>query len=161
MATGDKKLSNITFITGVESISRKFALRAVKCTTHTNQQGQKYTPVYIGAACRMKPFRGTTVKMNYLFLRQNARTSPLTEDELTVREHFRDSSRWVAAAMEDLSAVTGNQTKFVDSKYHGKRIKGVSAVDYGMRGWMFAIAMAMLGDDETLPQNHQLPAFDA
>lgn len=156
-----KKLSNITFITGVESISRKFALRKIKCTTHANQQGQQYTPVYIGAACRLKPFRGTTVKMNYMFLRQNARTNPLSEGELTVRENFRQASRWVKAAWEDLSAVTANQQKFVTSKKENAPIKGVSAVDYGMRGWMFAIAMAMLGNDETLPTNHQLPAFDA
>ena len=156
-----KKLSNITFITGVESISRKFALRAIKCSEKGNQQGQVYTPVYIGAACRLKPFNGTTVKMNYLFLRQNARTTPLSEDELVVRENFRSASRWVKDAMEDLSVVTGNQQKFLTSKTENKRVKGVSAIDYGMRGWMFAIAMKMLGNDETLPTNHQIPAFDA
>ena len=99
--------------------------------------------------------------MNYLFLRQNARTTPLSEDELVVRENFRSASRWVKDAMEDLSVVTGNQQKFLTSKTENKRVKGVSAIDYGMRGWMFAIAMKMLGNDETLPTNHQIPAFDA
>ena len=44
------------------------------------------------------------------------RTTPLTQEELTVRELFRARARWIKTRMEDLSKVTTDQAAFIAQK---------------------------------------------
>lgn len=152
MAT--KKISNITFMPVVESISRKFALRKEVCT-------QNLPISYMGSGCRKKRVNGTSVKQNYFFMRKNPRVSQPSSSELDMREYFQSAVRWANAAYKDLNAIDHNQEAFLESNNTHKTIKGCWAGNYYMKGWLTAIAIKILKAGETLPQNHQVPAFDA
>lgn len=143
----------------VESVSRKWVRRVDTCSEKTNQQGQKYTISYFGSGVRTKKFNGVSIPQNYVFFRKNARTTPITADELDVRRNFSDASKWAKQAVTSLSVLTTNQQKYMQSNDEHKTCKGVWAGDYGFRGFCFAVAMAMLGNGETLPANYELPAL--
>lgn len=158
-----KKVSNITFMPVVESISRKFALRKETCSLKGNDQGQTDVVQYMGSGTRTKKFNGTFVTQNYFFMRKNARLTQPSSSELDARAAFTQGNAWALAARSDLMAITANQQKFKESNASGgsKRIKGLWAGNYTMLSWMRAIAIKMVNDGETLPQDHLLPAFDA
>lgn len=156
-----KKISNISFMPVVETISRKFALRRETCSTKTNQQGQTSVFSYMGSGTRMKRFNGGLVNQNYFFMRKIARQTEPSSDEMNARASFTEGVRWAKAAAHDLSALSHNQLAFAESSKTGKTIKDVWAGDYTFNGFLRAVAIKMANDGETLPQNHQLPAFDA
>lgn len=160
-----KRLSNITYIPVVEHISRKFALR--KETVSLKQfRGDPLVSVqmstgYMGAGVRRKVVDGGTMLTNYLFLRKNPRTSAISAAEIQARIDFTACQQWVKEAQEDLGAITDNQIKYHECRYNGRTIQGVSAKDYMMRGFMFAVAMKIRKSGGTLPADHNLPAYDA
>lgn len=166
-----KKLSKIGYILPVESISRKFAPRHETCRAKGSNVnvGPGYilpTKKWLGAAAlESRVFGVGAVTKNILVCRAYGRTSPVSADELVNRANFEKATKWVSVAMKDLMSISDNQYKFQQAiEDLTKRISGVSAAGYQtMRGWMFAICMAILGDDPsaTLPQDHKLPAFDA
>ena len=55
------------------------------------------------------------------------RTTPLTQEELTVRELFRARSRWIKTRMEDLSKVTTDQAAFIAQKNEAGGAKTLKA----------------------------------
>lgn len=156
-----KKISNITFMPVVETISRKFALRSEKCSLKSNQQGETACLSYMGSGTRKKKFNGSMVVANYFFMRKNPRTSIASSTELDIREAFKTGNAWAVAARKDLTAIALNQQKYLQSQNEHKTIKGIWAGDYTLFGFLRAIAIKMANAGETLPQNHQLPAFDA
>lgn len=157
------KTSNIAFMPVVEHISRKFALRKETCGYKNYREGRVQTSLgFMGAGVRTKRIDGQLVKCNFFFMRKNGRTSPLSAAETNARASFKLAQAWTKDAMEDLSAITANQQKYRESLQTGKTIKGYYAGNYSsIRGWISAIAITMKNDDETLPQDHMLPAFDA
>lgn len=160
-----KRLSNITFIPVVEHISRKFALRK-ETVSLKPFRGDATTQVqvstgYMGAGVRSKVVDGSSMLTNYLFMRKNPRTSAPSASELQARAAFTACQQWVKDAQEDLGAITDNQIKYHDCRYSGKTIQGISAKNYGMRGFMFAVAMKIRKSGGTLPVDHILPAYDA
>lgn len=150
-----KRLSNISYMPVVEHISRKFALRKETVSKKGVSNG------YMGAGVRYKVVDGESMKVNYFFMRKNARTSALSSGEIQAQNRFINAQKWVKAAQEDLGAITDNQIKYRECRYNGKKIKGISAKDYSMRGFMFAVAYKMLQNSETLPEDHILPDYDA
>ena len=168
-----KKLSNVTLIPAVEGISRKLALRRESCygkkVYHNGYAAQTTIEVpgttYMGVINQAKKLNGVgTVVTNRLFLRRASVAPESSENQMAVRQAFSNAAPWVNAALRDLSALTANQLKYKAAREdYNKKIAGVSAYGYqNMRGWMFAIAMALVLDpDAELPSNHQLPAFDA
>lgn len=158
-----KKVSNITFMPVVESISRKFALRKETCSLKGSDQGQTNVFSYMGSGTRRKKFNGTVITQNYFFMRKNARLTQPSSSELDARAAFTAGHAWALAAKSDLMAITQNQIKYKESNASGgsKRIKGLWAGDYTVFGWLCAIAIKMANAGETLPQDHILPAFDA
>lgn len=158
-----KVKSNISFMPVVESISRKFALRRETCVE--KKIGDKVVaPIkYMGSGTRTVKVAGYgAVNKNYFFMRKYQRTSPISEDEQQARINFTAVSKWVTAAMKSLQSLTQNQEKWLQaSEDITKKIHGVSAAGYeSMRGWMFAVAMALKTDDVPLPQDYALPNFD-
>lgn len=165
-----KRLSKIGYIMPVESISRKFAPRHE--TSRANRGSDyKVGPGYIipskkwiGAASIESLVIGVgNVTKNILVCRAHGRQSLATSHELLNRADFNATAIWVAEARKDLMAINSNNAKFLAAKADfSKTIKGVSARGYqGMFGWMFAVAMAIRKDNEQLPVDHLLPAFDA
>ena len=163
MATKPRKVSNISFMPAVESVSRKFALRRETCSKTVNQQNQEHVNTYMGSGARTKKYNGGFVLQNYFFMRKYARQSALSADEIANRSNFTLASKWAKGAATDLMAISHNQAIFVQSNNGGKSstVKGVWAGDYNFRGFCFAVAMAILAGGDTLPQNHELPSIDA
>ena len=158
-----KRLSNISYMPVVEHISRKFALRneTVSLKPYKSSGNVQRTSGYMGAGVRYKVVDGAKRLTNYIFMRKNPRTSSLTAKELAARANFIACQEWVKAAMEDLSVYTDNQIKYQECFKGGKTIKHISAKNYGFRGFMFAVAMEIRKSGGTLPEDHNLPAYDA
>lgn len=158
MAKYKRSIHTVAFMPAVEGISRKWARRKDTCAEVTNQQGQKHVKTFFGSGVRTKIFNGEMVQQNYLFLRQAARITPVSADEIKQRSNFSKASKWAKLATTSLTVLSQNQVKYVESKHDKtKRIQGVWAGDYGFRGFCFAVAMSMLGKGTTLPEDGELP----
>lgn len=149
------KYSKIRYVNPVESVSRKFARRADKIGKIVN--------VWMGGATQQRYVVGLGhITKNVFVVRKYARTSAPTTDELKIRSNFSAASKWAAAALKDLLAINANQMKWIAAMEDtSKTIEGVSALGYeGPRGWIVAIAYALLDAGQTLPVDHILPDFD-
>lgn len=166
-----KKISNVSFMPAIEGISRKLALRRETCINKdVNVGGQpankKVIPgqTYMGVVTRPVNIIGVgTVQRSTLFMRKPMNAPVATSATLLRRVNFAKAKIWVDAAMQSLEVVSANMAKFIAAKADlSKTIKGVSARGYqSERGWMFAIAYAILKQGGQLPQNYALPEFDA
>ena len=164
MALKGRRLSNVTLMPAVEGISRKLALRSEKCVT--KQISNVIVPghTYMGIVSRTKNVIGYgPVISNSLFMRKPMVLGTVSADVQVLRTRFYNATQWSAAALKDLSSLTNNQLKFKQAKADtSKTVSGVSAAGLQtFRGWMTAIAYAILLDGGTLPSNHEVPAFDA
>lgn len=170
-----KVSGNVTFITGIEGISRKLALRKKTCTDKVvgnyGASIESGHPVkvegttYLGVVSRKRMVLGKTgfVNQSYLFLRKPIIAKTATEDQLAVRVKFVAINAWVNAALKDLQAINFNQEQFI--KCVNDLSKGCAGVGVSgfqnMRGWMKGVASAMYGDysdPQALPENHKIPA---
>lgn len=168
-----KKLSKIGYMNPVEQISRKFVPRHMTSRS-MNANGSKGIPVgpgyilpkvkWFGAAVQERKVQGYgTVTKNIFVCRQYGRESLPQAEELTNRANFTIANQWAILAFKDLMAQATNIDRWDEAiNDFQKTIKGVSAKGYQTtRGWVVAIAMAILAAGETLPKDHILPAFDA
>lgn len=166
-----KKLSKIGYMNPVESISRKFVPRRMTSRAATSQGGIPVGPGYIlpkvkwfGAAVQERKVQGYGIVTKNIFVcRQYGRQSLAQAEELSNRGNFVVANRWAVLAFKDLMAQATNIDRWDEAiNDFQKTVKGVSAKGYQTtRGWVVAIAMAMLKKGETLPTDHILPAFDA
>lgn len=164
-----KKLSKIGYMNPVEQISRKFVPRHM--TSRAAQSSSLPGPGYIlpkvkwfGAAVQERKVQGYgTVTKNIFVCRQYSRESLPKAPELMNRGNFAVAQKWTTLAFKDLMAQGTNIQRWLDAiNDFSKTIEGVSAKGYqSTRGWVFAVAMAILGGGGTLPADHILPAFDA
>lgn len=165
---------NVTFITGIEGISRKIALRKDTCVDKiigvasakvaagagVLVQGTRY----LGVVSRKRMVLGHgEVPQSYLFMRTNKARTIATEQELLIRTKFTAINQWVATAWKNLNAIAHNQEQFLACKADlSKSCAGVGVSGFSnMRHWMTAVASAIYGDYEepqTLPQDYKLPA---
>ncbi len=166
-----KKMSNVTFMPAIEGISRKLALRRETCINKEVKVGgdpasKKVIPgrTYMGVVTRPVNVIGVgTVQRSTLFMRKPMNALAASSGQITSRVNFAKAKLWVDAAMKSLEVVSANMAKFIAAKNDfTKTIKLVSAYGYqSERGWMFAIAVAILNDGGQLPANYALPDFDA
>lgn len=168
-----KILSNIGYTLPIEKVSRKFARRvdtASSKVASTNNTGLGVRTIklpvrsWMGASSKEVNIFGYGIHTrNSFIVRTKGRSTVALADELAARAAFTKASKWVTAAMKDLMAINANQSRFLNATADlSKRVKGVSAQGYQtMRGWMFAIAIAIQNASETLPNDHLIPDFDA
>lgn len=158
-----KKLSKISFMPAVESISRKFVPRKEKCVNQSIGRYDVPGKRYMGSYAKRATLIGYgPITKNIVFLRNPMSLAAPTQDELLRRARFSAANAWANAAWKDLSAITANQQKFKQAKEDFTlTISGVSAYGYQtMLGWMMAIAYKIQEAGGELPVNHKLPDFD-
>lgn len=171
MAT-TKKLSNVEFITGIESVSRKFARRIDTATNKYVAKGEFVSAsvptvdstvvpgqAYFGNVSRtVQVFGIGNVRKNTFFVRKPFAAKAATASQIAVRERMIAAKAWVDAAMQSLEAITDNQNIFLQCKNDfTKSVWGIKTIGYQtMRGWMMACAIAKLRDSNELPANHKL-----
>lgn len=158
-----KEAKTIGYVLPISNISRKFARRIDTATTK-NAGGTRNMLIegnpWIGSA-KHYSYISKSYK-DHLVVRTVSAYRAATGDQIHNRTIFSAASSWVSAAMRDLMAVSTNQQKFLQSRDDpSKKIKGINARTYSVRGWMFAVAFAIKKDTGDLPQDHLLPAFDA
>lgn len=166
--------STINYMTGIEGVSRKFALRRNTCTNKNVGQSvigglhKILGPTkFFGGSVRTQYISGFgKVQKNYLFMRLIAQdTTAKSALALKIRNAFAEASKSKSEIMNDLSQIatlTANW-KTADAD-HTKRMAGVSAAGYDMPGWVFAVQFARVKDNNwTKPENYDTfpTQFDA
>lgn len=156
---------NIAYDPVVQQVNRKFALRKNTCGPKKKVGPVETVPVrWMGGATRHTYRAGLgDVYKNIFVMRENARGTILSANELNSQYRFNAVSKWVSAALKDLMCVTNNGLKWQAAKEDlSKTIEGVSANGYTYHGWMFAVISAyFLNHSNQVPQTHDLPDFDA
>lgn len=152
------KIGSVNYDPSIESISRKFVRRAVKCS----DVSPKLLPAkYMGGSVRSSLFVGTQgkVKQNVLFVRENARSTALSLEEVNARQNFKNGVKWANDAMQDPGAITSNQISFMaildnpNLKVNGISFKGIGS----LRGMLKSYAIKTLADEGELPASHVMP----
>lgn len=151
------KIGSVTYDPSIESISRKFVRRAIKCARGKNLLPAKY----MGGSVRSSMYIGVQgkVKQNVLFVRENARSTAPTLDEVKARQNFTKGVKWAKEAMMDPGAITSNQISFLALKdnpnlqVNGIYFKGVGSIS----GMLKRYAIITLGNEDELPTNHIMP----
>lgn len=166
--------STINYMTGIEGVSRKFALRRNTCTNKNigeNVVGGNHKIIgptkFLGGSVRTKYISGFgKVQRNYLFMRLIAQdTTAKSALALKIRSAFAMAAQSKSEIMNDLSQIATlvANWKIADAD-HSKRMAGVSAAGYDMPGWVFAIQFARFkNNDWSAPQNYDTfpTQFDA
>lgn len=159
---------NISYQPVVEEISRKFTTKKNTCT-----KGLQAGPVeietkgWMGGAVRQTGRGGIgVVRKNYLIIRENARTTPVSRDELQNREIFTAATRGKVYILYDLTQLTRVQQMYIEASADlSKHINGVSANGYTLSGWVFAVQFAgkkeAVETGTTYDVNNFPSAFDA
>lgn len=136
---------NIRYQPVVEEISRKFTTKSNTCTRSLVAGPVKIeTTGWMGGAVRQTGRAGVgIVRKNYLVIRENARATGVSHDELQNREIFTAASRGKNHILYDLSQLTRVQTMYMEASADlSKHINGVSANGYTLAGWVFAVQFA-------------------
>lgn len=159
-----KKVSNVSFMPAIDGISRKLALRRETCIDKiiTKSGASKLAingHIYMGVVSRNVNIAGVgPVIKNTLFMRKPMAAHIPSDNELAARTKFTQVNAWVRDALEDLSAVTYNETQWTTCLNEGKTCQGVSPRGYQtVGGWMKGVAYAMLAAGSSLPENHKVP----
>lgn len=142
--------ANIQYQPVVEQINRKFV--PVK---QTSKSAGTAGPVayeatgWMGGATRTTYRAGLqTCARNYLVVRANARATQPSSDELNARESFAVVSRAAKNMMGNLAALSTIQDMFLEGgSNRSKVVKGVSPYGYTIRGFVFAVLMAIRVQD--------------
>lgn len=145
-----KLKANITYMPVVESINRKFALRKNTCSKDNVVSGtaslvlESEVAQFMGGATRTTNRAGFgTCTRNYMFFRENPRSSETTPEERDRRNLFGQIGAAVPAIFKDLSQVTRMTEMWVEALADAtKSCNGVPAKGYTWRGWVFAVQYA-------------------
>lgn len=137
---------NISYLPVVEQINRKFTTKKNTCSNGAVGQAivQIQPAKYMGGATRKSGRAGLgEVLKNYMFFRENPRSTPVQAAEINRRQIFAAVRKAVITIMEDLSQISRVQTLFLTAKDDKtKLINGVSALGYTFKGWIFAVQYA-------------------
>ena len=147
--------ARVNFDPVIESISRKFVPVKEKCQTARTAGPVKVEPKgWMGGGVRTTVRAGLgACKRNYLVVRENARKSMPSNDELAKRLLFKQVSAAVSALMKNLTQLSyinvmwaGGEAGGTD--YEGAlnnpniAINGITSNGYTLRGWVFAVQYA-------------------
>lgn len=148
----------------VESVSRKFARRIDKAystlvgTGGTGSNKEIPGIAYMGAQTKQVTYIGYgTFQKNIMFFRRPSGFFKTDKSEAGIlrRTYFSVASKWAAARAKNLSTIAADMALYKQCQEDfTKKVKGVGAKGYGpsgIRGWLFAIAMAYQVDGETPP----------
>lgn len=144
----------------VEDVSRKFTLRKNKCSQNNAYGVYTATPAkYMGGAQRKdRRFGYGIAKKNYMFLRFNPRSTAVTAEERQQRTNFGVAAKLRAAWNQDLAVVTQMLSAWQNPT--NGTASGVAKLGYTFKGWLFAVAYAVVNDggSETSPWPGYVPA---
>lgn len=128
----------------VDNVSRKFTLRKNKCSQNNTYGEFTAEPTrYMGGAVRKNSRFGYGLEQkNYMFLRFNPRTSPTSSEERELRNTFTTASKLQAKWLKNLST-TAEILQDWQSVGDGSA-QGVHKLGYTLRGWVFAVAYAVV-----------------
>lgn len=130
----------------VENVSRKFTLRKNKCSLVNTFGNFTAEPTrYMGGAVRHNSrFGYGSEQKNYMFLRFNPRSTPVTSDERLLQTQFGTAAKLRNAWKKNLSIVTTLIQAWSDPS--NGTAKGIHKLGYTFNGWLFAVAYAVVGD---------------
>lgn len=156
--------SNIAYKPMVEEVSRKFVPRKETCAA-----GGAAGPVtiestgWMGGAVKTLGRAGLGItKRNFLVVRQNARSSAVTADELEARALFKQVNAAAYSITHDLQQISRVQQMFIQAgEDKTKLCNGISAYGYTMKGWVFAVQYAGKKDNPSYNVNTFPSSFDA
>lgn len=158
-----KKLSNISYMPVVESINRKFALRKETLNPvwyrrhRETTQEVKVISGYMGGASRTARVNDQLVRVNYFWMRKNARNTPTSQAEQLARNNFTKAVKSAQATLKNLAVIT-----IIQSDFYGHNLPTHTAVrtrervfsgDYTtMRGWIVAVRLAQIAKGESITE---------
>lgn len=154
---------SIQYTPVVEQINRKFCPVNKKCAIVSAGPIALEAAHYMGAGTQTLYRMGLgSVRRNFFFYRENARSTGVTMNEIAAREKFTQGVQWATAADKDVSVITDNQIKLKTlaenpAAYITVDGEPMYAAGYTRSGFMraFAIKAATAG---VLPQDHNLPS---
>lgn len=160
--------ANIAYQPIVEEVSRKFVPKKETCTTgisagpvKTESQG------WMGGAVRTTGRAGLgQCKRNYLVIRSNARSTEVSNEELSARTLFTRAAKGRNTIMKSLEEQVKAQDLYVAARKAveqgmGKTCNGVSVYGYTFYGWVFAVQYAGLQNDPAQYDENVFPSkFD-
>lgn len=152
-----KTTRRVVWMEPIQNASTKFAL--VREKAGINNGGVKY---FGSRIFNTRDERGGTIQASGFYMRKYARTTPLSQKEISVRENFVEGLAWAREALLDLSVYTWNSEQFLI--VYKDRTKSIGGVHYtnenGFAGFMRAYALKTLNQGGTLPENYKLPAAE-
>lgn len=143
----------------VENVSRKFTLRKNKCSQKNTYGNFTAEPTrYMGGAVRNNSRFGYGMEQkNYMFLRFNPRSTPVTSDERQHQTLFATAAKLRNAWKKNLSTVAVLVQAWSDPS--NGTAKGIHKLGYTFNGWLFAVAYAVVGDGGS--ETSQWPGYIA
>lgn len=137
-------VGTITYVTGIEGVSRKFALR--------HEIAGKNIACFIGGMVRKSNKVGVgIIAKNFMFVRKNAISVSPSETQLQMRGYLSRTSKAVAYITKDLAQITSIQELFKAGKADfSKKMSGVSVYGNDFRGWVWKVTYARVVNDPTI-----------
>lgn len=116
----------IAFLTGIESVSRKFAPRQETCANVSSSKKIRYK--WLGAGVRTMATKDMdTHSVNFLVVRKNPRVSAITADELAARSKFVTVHAAVIARSKNLTTIAADMEAFEAQKHYTNGVKSFYA----------------------------------
>lgn len=139
-----KKTINYAYF--VENVSRKFTLRKNKCSQSNTYGTFTADPTrYMGGAVRQNSRFGYGLEnKNYMFLRFNPRSTPVTSSERLLQTQFATAVQLRKNWKANLATAALLVDAWADQT--NGSAQGVSKLGYTFNGWLFAVAFAVVGD---------------
>lgn len=143
-------IENIKFQFPVESINRKLTLKKntassnLKVTTESGTRVSVAKPVsrYFGSGTRKSVRKGVgSVYKNYLFVRFNERSTPVSSDEVLARQRFGFCVTRAQKLRKDLTAAQASAASY----NNGVTVKNTSP--YGMTYYQYLLLVCMVQYD--------------
>lgn len=138
------KKATINYAYFVDNVSRKFTLRQNKCSLQAG--AGPFTPEparFMGGSVRKYARFGFGLEQkNVMFLRFNPRTSGASSDETIQRGNFSKASKLANSWAKNLAVIPTITAAWKDPSNGSS--KGVYKQGYTLRGWMFAVAYAVI-----------------
>lgn len=146
-------IENIKFQFPVESINRKLTLRrntaspTMRVSTEDGTRVAVSKPVsrYFGSGTRKRLLKGVgAVYNNYLFIRFNARATPVSSDESLARQRFgfcTTRTQKLRKALSQIPTITANYN-------NGVTVKNVSPYGLTIYQYILKVCLAQYDNDE-------------
>ena len=149
--------NTISYLTGVNAVQRKFALRRNTCYKHTLNSGMVLPgTTYIGGSVRSKHILGVgAVTSNVVFMRMAGGFAPQPSPlQLNTRVMFTDCSAWVRDARINITNFGYIKQCVADPSL---KIGGKSPIGYTMNGFLWKYVKDYYDANQAVPSSTTLP----